>query len=90
MQLQVNLIITLSFGSMKTDRVISELCYNEVVYNRHGKKINLGAMIWPHYIENRTIVRRIIMRLNCMFNISKFRTQKMQTGTQFVYCIVFK
>ena len=25
-----------------------------------------------------------------MFNISKFRTQKMQTRTQFVYCIVFK
>ena len=33
--LQVNLIITLSLGSMKTDRVISEPCFNEVIYNRH-------------------------------------------------------
>ena len=31
---QVNLIITLSLGSMKTDRLISEPCYNEVIYNR--------------------------------------------------------
>ena len=31
---QANLIITLSLGSMKTDRGISELCYNEVIYNR--------------------------------------------------------
>ena len=29
--IQVNLIITLSLGSMKTDRVISEPCYNEVI-----------------------------------------------------------
>ena len=36
--LQVNLIITLSLGSMKTDRVISEPCYNEVIYNRHIAK----------------------------------------------------
>ena len=35
---QVNLIITLSLGSMKTDRVIGELCYNEVIYNRHIAK----------------------------------------------------
>ena len=35
---QVNLIITLSLGSMKTDRVISEPCYNEVTYNRHITK----------------------------------------------------
>ena len=33
--LQVNLIITLSLGSLETDRVISEPCYNEVIYNRH-------------------------------------------------------
>ena len=33
---QVNLIITLSLGSMETDRVISEPCYNEVIYNRHN------------------------------------------------------
>ena len=33
--LQVNLIITLSMGSTESDRVISELCYNEAAYNRH-------------------------------------------------------
>ena len=38
LDIQVNLIITLSLGSMKTDRVISEPCYNEVVYNRHIAK----------------------------------------------------
>ena len=65
--IQVNLIITQSLGSMKTDCVISELCYNEVIYNRHitySKIINLGAMTWLCYIENCTIVRRVIMRLN--------------------------
>ena len=36
--IQVNLIITLSLGSMETDRVISEPCYNEVIYNRHIAK----------------------------------------------------
>ena len=36
--IQVNLIITLSLGSMKTDRVMSEPCYNEVIYNRHIAK----------------------------------------------------
>ena len=36
--LQVNLIKTLSLGSMETDRVISEPCYNEVIYNRHIAK----------------------------------------------------
>ena len=35
---QVNLIIMLSLGSMKTDRVISEPCYSEVIYNRHIAK----------------------------------------------------
>ena len=35
---QANLIIMLSLGSMKTDRVISEPCYNEVIYNRHIAK----------------------------------------------------
>ena len=66
--IQVNLIITLSLGSMETDRVISEPCYNEVIYNRYtmyNKIINLGAMTWQCYIENCTIVRRVIMRLNC-------------------------
>ena len=36
--IQVNLIITLSLGSTETDRVISELCYNEVIYYRHMAK----------------------------------------------------
>ena len=36
--LQVNLIIMLSLGSMETDRVIGEPCYNEVIYNRHIAK----------------------------------------------------
>ena len=36
--LQANLIITLSLGSIKTDRVISEPCYNEVTYYRHIAK----------------------------------------------------
>ena len=35
---QVNLIITLSLGSMVTDRVIGEPCYNKVIYNRHIAK----------------------------------------------------
>ena len=35
---QVNLIITLSLGSMKTDPVINEPCYNEVIYNRYIAK----------------------------------------------------
>ena len=38
MVIQVNLIITLSLGSMETDHVISEPCYNEVIYNRHIAK----------------------------------------------------
>ena len=38
MVVQVNLIIMLSLGSMKTDHIISELCYNEVIYNRHIAK----------------------------------------------------
>ena len=37
LKIQVNLI-TLCWGSMETDRVISEPCYNEVVYNRHITK----------------------------------------------------
>ena len=36
--IQVNLIRTLSVGSMKTDRVISEPCYNEVIYYRYIAK----------------------------------------------------
>ena len=35
---QVNLIVTLSLGSMETDHVISELRYNEVICNRHIAK----------------------------------------------------
>ena len=33
----MNLIITLSLGSMETDHVISESCYNEVTYNKWSK-----------------------------------------------------
>ena len=33
--IQANLIITLSLGSIETDRVISEPCYNEVTFYRH-------------------------------------------------------
>ena len=36
--IHVNLIITLSLGSIETDRVISELCYNEIIYYRHIAK----------------------------------------------------
>ena len=36
--IQVNLIITLSLGSMETDHVISEPCYNEVIYNKYITK----------------------------------------------------
>ena len=73
-EVQVNLIIMLSLGSMETDRVISEPCYNEVIYNRYII-INLGAMTWPCYIETRTIVRRVIMRLNSKINyFSKYGT----------------
>ena len=36
--IQVNLIIMLSLGSMETDHVISEQCYNEVIYNRYITK----------------------------------------------------
>ena len=32
---QVNLIITLSLESIETNGVISEPCYNEVIYYRH-------------------------------------------------------
>ena len=35
---QVNLIITLSLGSIEGDRVISEPCYTEVVFYRHIAK----------------------------------------------------
>ena len=35
---QVNLIITLSIGSIETDRLISEPCYIEVIYYRHIAK----------------------------------------------------
>ena len=38
--------------------------YN-AIFGVHGI-INLGAMTWLCYIENPTIVRRVIMRLNCL------------------------
>ena len=36
--IQVNLIITLSLGSIERERVIIELCDNEVIYCRHIAK----------------------------------------------------
>ena len=42
----------------------------------YSKIINLEAMTWPRYIENRTIVRRVIMRLNCICNTSLLKTPK--------------
>ena len=71
--LQANLIITLSLGSMETDleSEILFVCYNEVVYNRNGKIIILGAMTWLCYIANHTIVRCIIMSTtSCLINCS--------------------
>ena len=35
---QPHYFITLSLGSMETDSVISEPCYNEVIYNRYITK----------------------------------------------------
>ena len=52
--IQVNLIKTLSLGSMETVKVII-----------------LGTLTWPCYIENRTIVRHVIMKLNCTSLFSK-------------------
>ena len=68
--IQVNFIITPSLGSIETDHVIcviSESCYNEFSYDRQTncKIIILGAMTWLCYIENCTIARHVIMRLNC-------------------------
>ena len=44
----------INLGAIETDCVISESCYNEVIYYRHNyrKIINLGAMRWSCYIEN--------------------------------------
>ena len=33
----------------------------------YSKINNFGAMTWPHYIENSTKMRLVIMRLNCTF-----------------------
>ena len=63
-EIQFNLIIMLSLGSKETDHVISEPCFNEVIYIRHYSKIIiLGAMAWSCYIENHIIMRYVIMRL---------------------------
>ena len=69
--LQAKLVITLSLGSKVTDRVISEPCYNEVIYYRHihRKIINLGTMTWLSCIENHIIVRHVIMRSNYIENL---------------------
>ena len=34
-KIQANLIITLSLGSIETDSVICEPCYNEITFYRH-------------------------------------------------------
>ena len=54
----------LSLGSMEIDHVIGGPCYNEVIYKTYSKIIILGAMKWPCYIENCTLMRHILMRLN--------------------------
>ena len=58
--IQVNLIIMISFGSIEADRVISE------TVQTYSKIHNLGAMTWPSYIENPIIVKSVIMRLKCI------------------------
>ena len=51
------------YGVHRNRQVISELCYNEVTYS---KIINLRSMTWLHYIENRIMMRRVIMRFKCI------------------------
>ena len=46
---------------METEHVISEPCYTEVIYSKYMQ--NFGSHDMP--MLNCTIVRRIIMRLNC-------------------------
>ena len=63
----------LSLGSIETDRVISEPCYNEVIFYRNNSKIiDLGAMNWPCFIEIRIIMRGVITRLRCIINSFQF------------------
>ena len=65
--IQVNLIITLSLGSMETDHIVSETTVMRLfTTDRYSRIINLGAMTWSCYTENRTIVRCVIMKLKCL------------------------
>ena len=41
-------------------------------------------MTWPCYIENRTILRRVIMRLNCMYARCKFLLNSFKPGILFM------
>ena len=66
-------------GSIETDRIIIKPFYNEDIYGKtYSKIIIFGAMTWPCYIENRTIVRRIIIRLKQM----KYRRAKKHFNKQ--------
>ena len=51
---RVNLIITKFLGPIKTNHVLSETVFSL-----------LGAMTWLCCIENRIVVRHVIMTLNC-------------------------
>ena len=73
---------TLSLGSIETDHVTSELCYNEVTFYKHIVKIfNLGAMTWLCYIENYLIMRHVIMSLKCNLD--------METNDLCIFCANF-
>ena len=62
LKLQVNLIITLSLGSIETDQLFyMKPYYNEVGFN--SKEISLGAMTWLCYIDH-IIVRHVVMKLD--------------------------
>ena len=52
---QVNLIITLSLGSMETDCVISESCYNEVIYNILVAKLSFLGVLHFRVILKTTL-----------------------------------
>ena len=47
---------------LKVKRVIMRLFTIDI----YSKIIILGAMTWPCYIENRLIMRRVIIMLNCI------------------------
>ena len=45
---QANLIVMLSLGSIETDSVLSEFCYNEVIYYSHIAKFGSHDMAVLH------------------------------------------